>query len=97
MNNFCLFQLNDPCLRQMFFVLQSSKYKILLKNALSNKRRQTVGEGRRELIPVNAKHLYAESKLRRINFSHISNTYLERSPSRRDSLKQKGIKFYEEG
>ena len=53
--------------------------------------------GESKLIQGNAKHLCAESERRRINFSHTSKGYLEISPSRRDTLKQKGIKFCKKG
>lgn len=72
------------------------------KKASSDKRKQTVGDGRSGLIPDNAKHLYAENKLRRIDFSHISNGKLAKTHKKKRccetisaKILQKGLKCLE--
>lgn len=55
-----------------------------------------MGEGRSELIAGNAKHLCTENEPRRINSSHISNGYLERSTSQ-GTVKEKVIHFCQKG
>lgn len=99
MSDFYFFQLNDPFLKQIFLYCKTISISSL-KNALSDKCEPTVGEGRSELIPGNAKHLCAENQLRRFNFFHISMGIWEEAHreetlwNKRDNILQKGLKVF---